>query len=736
MDATRALNGVAEVWAQWAVAGLIESAVLLAIVGVILLIGGRRIPAAAAYWMLLLVLVKAVLPIGFEVPVGRSWWPATEQFVACGAKHTPNNVRKSDAGSKTMIAESSAKTSARMPASSQAPLTAQASASVRANHADPVIGVEGLREALTWQSLALLVWSGVVVVLFLRMGVGHLRLGRALRFAEPLDLSRFDINLAELVATLEVIRPVRAVTGPEHAAPAVSGIWRPTLVLPRGIETQLTAVQLRWVILHELAHVRRGDLVVSLLVRLVQVGTFFNPATWIAARMAEHYRECACDDLALRHAGCDRVRCGEAFLSILSTMVTAEQPALAFFSTHRLARRRFVRLLDTRPDGARRSRWPVAVAMTAAVVCANASVSQRRVAAVAVEAVAVDSIVSDSASAEGPTAEATNPAAVPKESNARLVRTVNRIWDEQLQAASPTSVKVRYRQLRLSKYHKDPLQQGHDLIDLSWKDAVKMLESIDLVNDPRALRKVRDRFLLGGLILDQPAAKVILFHWEGDKLRVDLNKGEYVVLAGHTKIHHRPNERQADIGTGHYSGDATLLLEDRTLRWSFLRLPVNTLRLWSDRVLMHAVTNVDGSSRVEFGTTATQRSGVGPVPAGWKLTWQIDRDGRLDRVETVRNREWSRELEFTKYPGGGYLPKVRIDTTAAGPQPDDGDPQFGRLRDLTISIIEEAEFNQSIPPETFQAAVPANTAVWDRRTELKLRAAEQPVSDVLTLFER
>jgi hypothetical protein len=58
------------------------------------------------------------------------------------------------------------------------------------------------------------------------------------------------------------------------------------------------------------------------------------------------------------------------------------------------------------------------------------------------------------------------------------------------------------------------------------------------------------------------------------------------------------------------------------------------------------------------------------------------------------------------------------------------------VRELTISIIDEAEFNQPIPPEAFQAAVPANTAVWDRRTELKLRAAEVATEDVLTLFER
>lgn len=732
MNPIRAWNGVADWWAHWALTGLVESAVLLAIVGAILFVGRRRIPAAAATWMLLLVLVKGALPLGFEMPLAQSWQLATEETTAVHAEAASKAVRKSDAVSPALISEPLAKAPAGTPVNSHVPPATRASEPARTNHADVVIEVKRERETLSWQSLALMAWLSVVVALLLRMVSGHVRLGRALRFAEPLDLSGLGIHLAELAAKLEIGRPLRAVRGPEHVAPAVSGVWRPTLVLPRGIESQLTADQLRWVILHELAHVRRGDLPVSFVARLVRIGTFFNPATWIAARMAEHHRECACDALAMRHAGCDRLRCGEAFLSILSTMVTARQPALAFFSTRRLARRRFVRLLDTRQDGGRRARWPVAVAVAAVLTCAMVNVSQKRGAAVAVAAVTADSVASDTASAEKPGGEAKRSAAVSKEPDAQLVKTVEGIWDQQMRVASPTSVKVRYRQLRLSKYNPDPLQQGHDLVDLSWKEAVNILESIDLVNDPRALRKVRDRFLTEGLILDQPAANEILFQRDGDKLRIDLDGGEYLVLVGNTAIHHRPRERLVKIGRGFYVEEARHILADSELRWSFIRLPVNTLQFWGDRKPKRALTLADGSSRIGFGRVVMQRTSSESIPNQLSLLWHVNADGLLNRVDSAGDQEWSRELEFKEYPGGGFLPKVRIDTSPIG----SNDPTLKVVRELTISIIEEAEFNMPIPPETFKAAVPANTAVWDRRRELKLRAAETPVRDVLTLFER
>ena len=66
------------------------------------------------------------------------------------------------------------------------------------------------------------------------------------------------------------------------------GLIRPHVLLPVGLAEELSPPQLRWVLLHELAHVRRGDLWVLLLQRVVQAVYFFNPAVWLANRFIDY----------------------------------------------------------------------------------------------------------------------------------------------------------------------------------------------------------------------------------------------------------------------------------------------------------------------------------------------------------------------------------------------------------------------------------------------------------------
>ncbi|MEM9381690.1 MAG: M56 family metallopeptidase, partial [Planctomycetota bacterium] len=73
----------------------------------------------------------------------------------------------------------------------------------------------------------------------------------------------------------------------------------PTLVLAPGATAALDERQLEWVVLHELAHVARRDLVVGAAQRVIQILWFFHPIAWLAGRDADELREAACDERAL-----------------------------------------------------------------------------------------------------------------------------------------------------------------------------------------------------------------------------------------------------------------------------------------------------------------------------------------------------------------------------------------------------------------------------------------------------
>ena len=125
-------------------------------------------------------------------------------------------------------------------------------------------------------------------------------------------------------------------------------MW-PTVVIPPDLDESLTPKQLTWVLLHELAHIRRGDLWVVVVQRVVQAVFFFNPAVHLANWIIDELREYACDDAALAACKTSRRDCGQGFLAIVERSVERAPmaaPALGLFESRMQIRRRLFRILD------------------------------------------------------------------------------------------------------------------------------------------------------------------------------------------------------------------------------------------------------------------------------------------------------------------------------------------------------------------------------------------------------
>jgi hypothetical protein len=83
------------------------------------------------------------------------------------------------------------------------------------------------------------------------------------------------------------------------AGPAVCGLFRPTILIPQTFADKLSSWHLRSIILHELAHVKRGDLWVSLFQTILQIAYVYNPLLWVANAMIRKVREAAVDETVL-----------------------------------------------------------------------------------------------------------------------------------------------------------------------------------------------------------------------------------------------------------------------------------------------------------------------------------------------------------------------------------------------------------------------------------------------------
>src|SRR5581483_11936553 len=93
---------------------------------------------------------------------------------------------------------------------------------------------------------------------------------------------------------------------------------RPALVLPRATAAALTPEQLRLVLLHELAHVRRRDLLWGWLPEVARVVWWFHPVAWWVAARVRLERELACDQAALAHGGGSAADYAETLVRVVS----------------------------------------------------------------------------------------------------------------------------------------------------------------------------------------------------------------------------------------------------------------------------------------------------------------------------------------------------------------------------------------------------------------------------------
>lgn len=148
-----------------------------------------------------------------------------------------------------------------------------------------------------------LIWLTGVAWLALRLLLGYRRLGRIVAGGSVVREPRILELLEKCRQKAGVSKPVTLCAISGEMTPAVTGLWRPKILIPERVLSSFSEEELRFVLLHELIHVRRHDVAVNWLAWLVQTLHWFNPVIWFAVRRLRYDRELACDALVLEHAG-------------------------------------------------------------------------------------------------------------------------------------------------------------------------------------------------------------------------------------------------------------------------------------------------------------------------------------------------------------------------------------------------------------------------------------------------
>lgn len=142
------------------------------------------------------------------------------------------------------------------------------------------------------------------VLLFLSARWGRRRI-LARRIVEPAPGERagWESAVRSAASSLRLKRVPRLGTLAGLTTPAVGGWLRPILLLPPSFLERKPTRHDRHALLHELAHIRRGDLRLDELVEVVRALFWFHPLVWLAAARIRAWSEVACDATVARVLG-------------------------------------------------------------------------------------------------------------------------------------------------------------------------------------------------------------------------------------------------------------------------------------------------------------------------------------------------------------------------------------------------------------------------------------------------
>jgi len=326
------INLIAQTWWNWMSGMFWQVSLLIVLIFVIDVLIRKWVWPQVRYALWLVVLIKLILPPTFSVPTSISSqvlpffenYFTTQVLQNSAGLNTDNSILQNNSFSNRQLTT--------FPADDKNSQVGQMNTPTNeTNKLSPQI-LTNFRN-LTWQVLMLGLW--IVGTLFLVAGL-IIRLKRLYKSHNQLTERYFlpdwfPTLLTQCANQLKLRQVPEVILSDKIVCLAVFGILRPRLLLPVYFLKNLTPKQTKYILLHELAHIKRGDLLTYGLQILLLVIYWFNPLLWFAKKQMQHLRELCCDATVAKHLQKKTSDYRQTLLVIARQLLTQSlEPGLGF----------------------------------------------------------------------------------------------------------------------------------------------------------------------------------------------------------------------------------------------------------------------------------------------------------------------------------------------------------------------------------------------------------------------
>ncbi|MFC1841144.1 M56 family metallopeptidase [Thermodesulfobacteriota bacterium] len=256
------LNDIAQVWWQWMGSMFWQVSLLIIVVTALDMLIRKWAWPQVRYALWVLVFIKLIIPPTWQMPTSIVSWlqPRVEQQISVQVGTTDEAANSQNA----LLLQNDEK--------------------------------EAVLETVSWKTWLLSGWiSGVLTFsLLLARKMLQFRNGHRAQVKENIP-KWFKEVMTKTTSKLKLKKIPSVVFSKDVKSPAVYGLIKQSLILPEGYMEKLSKEQAEHVLMHELCHLQRGDLLVHWFCILIQIIYWFNPLLIWSRRQMRNICEICCD---------------------------------------------------------------------------------------------------------------------------------------------------------------------------------------------------------------------------------------------------------------------------------------------------------------------------------------------------------------------------------------------------------------------------------------------------------
>ena len=174
-----------------------------------------------------------------------------------------------------------------------------------------------------WPSLPTVLWYAWLTGMgcsFLRILLGRYAVRQLKRRSQTISDGPITEQLRMQARLFGLCAAPRLLEVPGSGSPMLLGAFWPVIVIPAETCRRLNAAEQTMVLGHELAHIRRGDLVWGLMGSPIRAVFFFHPLVWLCERQLKLAQEIAADQLAILKQNHDPIGYASLLVSVVGKL--------------------------------------------------------------------------------------------------------------------------------------------------------------------------------------------------------------------------------------------------------------------------------------------------------------------------------------------------------------------------------------------------------------------------------